>query len=173
MLERFRSFLDRPLDPGAGRAIVACTSAVFLGLGVLVLLGAVDVAERPAAEPPPPTTASDPPAVPPPVEIPEQIAVPVPPHRRQDPQDVPGSEAARRVAEALGARHALQQVPYRRGQLAIELVGARSGKAVLRVSAPTARVARRGWRRFLRRFHDSGRAYVPVFRTTPRPRGGA
>lgn len=161
MLERFRSFLDRPLDPGAGRAIVACASAVFLGLGVLVVLGRVDVAERPVAEPGPRKTVA---AIPPPAaDVPAPSSIPIPPHRRQDPQDVPGSPSARRVAEALRERRALQHLPYRRGELAIELVGARGGKAVLRVSAPNRGAAQHGWQEFLRLYDDDGRAYLPVF----------
>jgi hypothetical protein len=167
MLERFRAFLDRPLDPGAGRAIVACASAAFLGLGVLVVLGAVDVAERPGGEGPPPVAASTPAAtLPLPAEVPGQSTAPAPSRHRQDPQDVPGSGAARRVARALREARALQHVPYRRGELTIELVGARGGKAVLRVRAPGAAEARRGWREFLHRYRDGGRAYAPIFRTS-------
>ncbi|MBK5218934.1 MAG: hypothetical protein JJE35_03995, partial [Thermoleophilia bacterium] len=120
---------------------------------------------RPAGEAPPPTPASAPAAVvsPPPAGVPEQSAVLVPPHRRQDPQDLPGSEAATRLAEALRERRALQHVPYRRGELAIELVGARRGKAVLRVSAPDRAAARRGWGEFLRRYRDAGASYLPIF----------
>lgn len=165
MLERFQCFLNQPLEPSAGRAIVACASALFLGLGVLVVLGAVDVAERPAGEAQAPTAASAPAAAipPPPVEIPEQIAVPVPPHRRQDPQDVPGSAAARRVAGVLRERRALQHVPYRSGKLTVDLVGARDGEAVLRVIGPSIDAARQGWRAFLRRYRDAGTSYRPVF----------
>lgn len=161
MLERFRAFLERPLDPAAGQAIVVCAAAVFLGLGVLAVLGHLDGAERPAAE----SSSRQEPASagPPSADVPAPAAVPVPPHRRQDPQDVPGSEAARRVAELLRERRALQQVPYRRGELAIDLVGARHGKAVLRVSAPDIATARRGWLELLRRHRDDGRAYLPVF----------
>jgi hypothetical protein len=42
---------------------------------------------------------------------------------------------------------------------------------VLRVSAPTVSEARVGWRWFLRRYRDSGRAYVPLFRGTGADRG--
>jgi hypothetical protein len=41
------------------------------------------------------------------------------------------------------------------------LNGARGRRAVLRISAPTVREARRGWRRFLRRRLDR-EAYVVV-----------
>jgi hypothetical protein len=45
----------------------------------------------------------------------------------------------------------------------VALAGALGSRAVLRVSAHTVGAARRGWRRFLRRYRDSGRTYVPVF----------
>jgi hypothetical protein len=48
--------------------------------------------------------------------------------------------------------------------VAIDLVGARGPRAILRVSAPGIDVGRRGYRRFLRRFGDEGREYIPRFR---------
>lgn len=155
MLERFRALLERPLAPAAGQAVVTCAAAVFLGLGVLATVGHLDGGERPALEAPA--------AAPSPTDVPAPAAVPVPVHRRQDPQDVPGSEAAQRAAAALRERRGLQHVPYRRGELTIELVGARGGKAVLRVSAPDVAAARRGWQEFLRRYRDDGRAYLWIF----------
>ena len=96
--------------------------------------------------------------------------------RQQDPQDERGSAASPRAARALQSHRALQHVPYRDGGLTVALVGARGSQAVLRVSAPTVAAARRGWHRFLRRYRDSGRAYVPIFKAVARhsgTRGGA
>jgi hypothetical protein len=86
----------------------------------------------------------------------------------QDRQDRPGTAAHRRALEEVAAHRALQHVPWRAGGVSIELVGARRGRALLRVTAPTIGEARRGWRGFLRRFHDSGSAYVPRFEGGPR-----
>jgi hypothetical protein len=168
MADRLRAFLDRPLDPSAARAIVAFASAILLGLAALfILAGSED--ERPISQEPRPAAAF-PSAPAPPVEEVEGEAAE---HRPQDPQDVEGSVAARRAARALRSHRALQHVPYRDGGVTIALAGARGSRAVLRVSAASIPAARRGWRRFLRRFRDSGRAYVPVFRATARSRGGA
>jgi hypothetical protein len=159
MVDRLRALLDRPLDPSAARAIVAFASAILLGLAALF---------RPAASSPPRPAA--------PVERVEDEAVERHPStRRQDPQDARGSAAARRAARALRSHRALQHVPYRAGGVAVALVGARGGRAVLRVSASTVREARRGWHRFLRRYRDTGRSYLPVFKASDgkRPRGGA
>lgn len=83
---------------------------------------------------------------------------------REDPQDQPGTKAAKRAARALKAHRALQHVPYRRGGVTIRLTGALTdGKAVLTVTAVTLHQARVGYRRFLARYHDSGRAYRPRF----------
>jgi hypothetical protein len=85
--------------------------------------------------------------------------------RRQDPQDRPGTFAHRRAGRELATHRALQHVPWRRGDVTVELVGARDGRAVLRVEAPGIATARRGYHVFLRRFHDDGRAYLPRFAT--------
>jgi len=50
--------------------------------------------------------------------------------------------------------------------LTVRLVGARGTRAVLAVGAPTISAARRGWRLFLRRYHDDGRAYLTRFEAT-------
>jgi hypothetical protein len=171
MVDRLRALLDRPLDPSAARAILALATAILLGLAALFVLA--------GGEPDQPTSQEDRPTASPYVpaapveEVEDEAAGHRPPARPQDPQDVEGSAAARRAARALRSHRALQHVPYTQGGVTIALVGARGSRAVLRVSAPTVPLARRGWRRFLRRYHDSGRAYVPVFRTTARTRGGA
>lgn len=157
MPDRLRILLDHPLERGAARAIVVLSSAILLGLAALLVLAdgepdrpQVPTAERPlSADSPPPGDPVDP-------GEPRMGT-------RQDPQDVPGSAAARRASRAIRSHRALQHVPYRDGELGISLIGARGSRAVLRVSAPTARAARRGWRRFLRRFEDPGSAYIPVF----------
>lgn len=161
MADRLRALLDRPLDPSAARAILVFASAILIGVAALFILAASQADPPTASEHPPVASSSGPP----PIEEVEggDQALRQPAHLRQDPQDIAGSAAARRAARALRSHRALQHVPYRVGEVAVDLVGARGHRAVLRVSAPTVREARRGWRRFLRRHHDSGQAYVPVF----------
>ena len=174
MVDRLRALLDRPLDPSAARAIVAFASAILLGLAALFVLAGSEP-DRPSSQEARPA-ASSPPRPAAPVERVEDEAVERHPStRRQDPQDARGSAAARRAARALRSHRALQHVPYRAGGVAVALVGARGGRAVLRVSASTVREARRGWHRFLRRYRDTGRSYLPVFKASDgkRPRGGA
>lgn len=161
MVDRLRALLEEPLDPRAGRAVLVFASAILLGLAALFVLAARE--PDPAT---PPKTSSAPLSLPaaPPAETYETEATEThPPLHGQDPQDQKGSPAARRAARALRSHRALQHVPYRSGELTIELVGARGHRAVLRVSAGTVGAARRGWRRFLRRYRDSGRAYLPLF----------
>lgn len=162
MIDRLRVLLDRPLDPSVARAIVVLSGAILLGLAALFVLG---VGERgTVAETEGPRTA------PPMSEAASGDLEPVPideatsPRYRQDPQDQKGSPAARRVALALAAGRALQQVPYRGSGISIELVGARGDRAVLRVTAGTVEAARRGWRSFLGRYRDAGHAYIAIFR---------
>jgi len=176
MADRLRALLDRPLDPSAARAILVFASAILVGFAALFVLaaGQPDRQAFTAEGPPVPPSTASPPASATPAESSggerREARLPAP---RQDPQDVKGSAAGRRAARALRSHRALQHVPYRDGQLAVALVGARGGRAVLRVGAPTVRAARRGWRRFLRRYSDPGRAYVPIFATSTRTRGGA
>lgn len=163
MADRLRAFLDRPLDPSAARAIMAFASAILLGLTALFVLAGSEE-ERPISQEGRPAVAS-PFAPAAPVEDYEDEAVEHhSPTQRQDPQDEKGSAAARRAARALRSHRALQHVPYRDGEVTVSLTGARGSRAVLRVSAPTISEALQGWRRFLRRYRDSGRAYVPVIR---------
>lgn len=164
MIDRLRALLDRPLDPSAARAILVFASAILVGFAAVFVLASGEPDRHASTTEGPPSIASVPvPATPTSVSKGGQ-----PGHRRstrrQDPQDNMGSAAGRRAARALRSHRALQHVPYRDRQLAVALVGARGGgRAVLRVSAPTLREARRGWRRFLRRYRDSGRAYVALF----------
>jgi hypothetical protein len=159
MVDRLRALLDRPLDPNAARAILVLASAILVGFAAIFVLAASQP-ERPtsldrstdAVLPPPAlATAVEPQRSPRPAEL------------RQDPQDLRGSAAARRAARAVRSHRALQHVPYRRGNLAINLVGAQGHRAVLQVSAPTRGAGRRGWRAFLRRFRDRGGAYIARF----------
>lgn len=167
MIERFRAFLDQPLGPGAARAILCFSSAFLVGLALLFVLAA----SQPGRPNPPdrtPSTAS--PQAPRVWTLAEARRVEqVGGIGRQDPQDVPGSPAARRAARALEAHRALQHVPFEGEELTVELVGARGDRAVLWVTAATIGAAERGWQGFLRRYQDSGRAYIPIFRA----RGGA
>lgn len=171
MADRLRALFDRPLDPSAARAILVFASAILVGFAALFVLaaGQPDQPTSPrhpsgAAAPPRPVLSAQA------VEgnSPEGHAGP----RRQDPQDVEGSLAARRADRALRSHRAIQHVPYRDGEVRIELVGARGSRAVLRVGASTVRAARRGWRRFLRRYHDPGHAYLLIFQSKRASRPG-
>jgi hypothetical protein len=162
MADRLRALLDRPLDPSAARAILVLASAILVGFTAIFVLAASQ-SERPIS---PERRSAE---VAPPKEPAASAAAVAPPEStrpvelRQDPQDARGSAAARRAARALRSHRALQHVPYRRGDLAINLVGAEGHRAVLRVSAPTRAAGRRGWRAFLRRFRDRGEAYIARF----------
>jgi hypothetical protein len=162
MIDRLRALLDRPLDPSAARAILVFASAILVGVAALFVLAAGQPDQPPS--PGHPSVA----AVPPSSVLPtpavegnpadDQVAP-----RRQDPQDVEGSLAARRADLALRSHRAIQHLPYRRGELAISLAGARADRALLRVSAPNLPAARRGWSAFLRRYQDRGNAYIARF----------
>ena len=168
MVDRLRVLLEEPLDARVGRAIVMLASAIVLGLAALFVFAArePETGTRAKAPATPRSTSGQVPVLEPaPVE---ETA----PRHRQDPQDQKGSPAARRAARALASHRALQHVPYRSRGLTVELVGARGRRAVLRVSADTVQAARAGWRRFLRRYGDSGRAYIPIFRGAVGERDG-
>lgn len=167
MADRLRALLDRPLDPSAARAVLVFASAILLGVAGLFVLAASQ--SDPAIGPERPSPAASAPRPAAPIEVGGDDP---PAHLRQDPQDIAGSAAARRAARALRSHRALQHVPYRDGEVRIALVGARGSQAVLRVAAPTGAAARHGWRRFLARYRDSGRAYVPVFAATGGRRRG-
>jgi hypothetical protein len=173
MVDRLRALLDHPLDQSAARAILVLASAILLGLAALFALAGSEPESVTSQKDRPPAASSPVPVAP--VEVEGEAAGHRLPARRQDPQDIEGSAAARRAGRALRSHRALQHAPYMQGGVTIALVGARGSRAVLRVSAPTVPSARRGWRRFLRRYRDSGRAYVPIFATTAgkRSRGGA
>jgi hypothetical protein len=175
MVDRLRALLDRPLDPSAARAILVLASAILVGLAALFVLAAREPGRPPVSTQERASSIGSPSAG---VSV-DANGAHVDGRRsspRQDPQDVAGSAAARRASRALRSHRALQHVPYRDGEIEIALVGARGSRAVLRVSAATVRVGRRGWDRFLQRYGDSGRAYVPIFKAgnrSTRARGGA
>lgn len=170
MAERLRALLEHPLDPRLARAIVVLACGVTLGFAVIVVLA------RPAAEGPTADgTISSPRAS---AHFSSSPAGAIPARRRpegatvrQDPQDRPGTAAHRRAAREIADHRALQHIPYRAGGVAIDLVGAHAGHAVLAVRATTRAEARRGWHLFLRRFDDAGTAYLPRFETTGGRRG--
>lgn len=170
MVDRLRALLEEPLDPRVGRAVVVLASAILLGLAALFVL-AIREAETSTRAEEPPAAQSKPGSA-----TMDLLPAPTPgtpaARRRQDPQDQAGSAAARRAARALASHRALQHVPYRSGGLTVELIGARGDRAVLRVTADTVQAARAGWRRFLRRHRDSGRAYIPIFRGKDGERDG-
>ena len=164
MIDRLRALLDRPLDPSAARAILVFASAILVGFAALCARAPRPPHPPPAAGPRGAAAPSPHPATP--IQAvdassPEGQAAP----RRQDPQDVEGSIAARRADRALRSHRALQHVPYRSEGLTIDLIGAHGRRAVLRIRAAAVQVARRGWRDFLRRYHDSGHAYLPIFQS--------
>ena len=171
MIERFRIFLDSPLQPAAARAVLALASAILLGFSLLFYLGSrqpdgssISTEERqqvptaPAVAVPPPGSFDHPAA---------KARLP-----RQDPQDVAGTPEYRRAYRALRSHRALQHLPYRSGEIRIDLVGARGRRAVLRVESSTRARAEAGWRAFLRRFRDRGAAYLPVFKGSTGGRDG-
>lgn len=165
MVDRLRALLDRPLDPSAARAILVFASGIFLGLAALFILAGSEP-DATAPQPERPSSIHLVPVGPEAVDDDPPTELRVPPHRRQDPQDLPGTAAAHRADSALRSHRALQHVPYSAGDITIVLAGARGSRALLRVTAPTLRAARRAWDRFLRRYHDSGRSYVPAFKRT-------
>lgn len=165
MIERLRALAEEPLDPEVLRTAVALAGSILIGLAAFLALAlGVPGPEAESRGGGAPAGMGAVRALPSSVGYPRGGRTPLRSGRRQDPQDIVGSPAAQRASRALRSVRALQHVPYRRGALAIELVGARGSRAVLRVSALTIPVARREWRRFLRRYRDSGRAYVPLFR---------
>jgi hypothetical protein len=164
MADRLRALLDRPLDPSAARAILVLASASLVGFAALFVLAAGEPDQSTSAGHPSAATSSPSPVVPTQAVEGDSAEGQAAPHR-QDPQDVEGSAAARRAARALRSHRSLQHVPYRSEGLTVDLVGAHGRRAVLRVRAATVQAARRAWRHFLRRYHDSGHAYLPIFQS--------
>lgn len=174
MPNQLRSILGRPISPGQARLAFALSATVISLAAVLLITHSGHGAAH--QHPPQPTPTAT-------VSIEPQTVTPPPStggggrRPRQDPQDRRGSRAARRAARALSTHRALQHVPYHHGRIRIELTGAHDGRAILTVTGPSRRLARAGWRHFLARFHDAGRAYDPRLkvdhgRTPRRSRGG-
>ncbi len=158
MIDRFLDFLGAPLSRRAAQAVLVLTAAVSHGYVLLALLSLAagdEGSRRTDRDGSGEQTVSVRP-----VESNDSTRVPRP---RQDPQDWPGTRWSRRADRALRSHRALQQVPFRTAKATIVLANARRGMAVLRVTAPSADDGRAAWRRFLRRFHDSGEGYISVF----------
>jgi hypothetical protein len=136
-MDRLRLLLDRPLDPRAGRAVVVIASAILLGYTAVFALGAgePDPAAVSHGKGRAPITRPSAPIAP---VVDQDRREPRPAVRRQDPQDVKGTAAARRADRTLRSHRALQHVPYRAGRVVIALVGARGIRAVLRITARSA-----------------------------------
>lgn len=163
MADRLRALLDRPLDPSATWAILAFASAILVGFAALLVLAVGQPDQPTSSSGNPSAVASSPGPAAAIQQVEDNSAEGQAAPRRQDPQDVEGSAAARRAARALSSHRAIQHLPYRHGELAITLAGAKGDRALLRVSAPNLRAARRGWRAFLHGFHDRGKAYIARF----------
>ncbi|MBS1845673.1 MAG: hypothetical protein JST53_14750 [Actinobacteria bacterium] len=166
MIGRLRVLLERPLDPEVARQVVLLAMVVTVGLACLV---AASVREDGQAAGDHPATAPTE-GVGQPERAAPRPAGPSGAARRQDPQDRPGTSAHGRAERELETHRALQHVPWRHGGVSVTLVGARDGRAVLEVRAPSTAAARRGWAWFLRRFDDPGRAYLPRLRAESGPR---
>lgn len=157
MPDRFRAFLDRPLDPRAARAVLVLALASFVGFAAVALVGlgtedgrgSSTSAATPAPSSTPPAGGSN-----------GRSRATVP---RQDPQDRLGTAAAQAARGELRSHRALQHVPYRDDGVLIDLVGARHGRALLLVRGGDLTAARRGWQRFLDRYDDEGADYRPIF----------
>lgn len=154
MIERLRALLDRPLDPRVARTVLLLALTVGVGFSIVVALAGLD-RQPPIERATMPASSESRPAVP----TPGPSEMPA-----QDPQDRPGSAAHRRAAAELADHRALQHVPFERDGVSIDLVGARGTRAVLRVEASSVAAGRRAWKAFLRRYHDPGDAYAPIFK---------
>ena len=166
MVRRLRALLEAPHDPAVAQAVVVLACVVTVCLLVVIGVGAdsrssggssAATPEAASLRPEGETATERRPA-------PTRRSEPV-----QDPQDRPGTAAARRARRELASHRALQHVPYRRGGVGITLIGVRGARAVLRVEALSVRAGHRAWWAFLRRYGDDGRSYLPVFRV----RGGS
>lgn len=164
MIGRLRILLNRPLDQRVGQGVLVLACAITVGFATIVTLtGSAGQPSGPGRRSTVPITAQAAPAE---ANRPQAPATSRrrPAKAEQDPQDRPGSDAARRADRELREHRALQHVPYRRGPVRIALVGARGRRAILLVAAPTRARARAAWRSFLHRYSDSGHAYIPRFR---------
>lgn len=183
MRERSRSWTQRQFPEGRKGIFTACAGVLLVIAAALILLHASDqhghTHHQPAVQSRPlvlaPSRATTTPETTTTSTTTAKAKAKAAKHRKrssatrrriaaQDPQDHHGTAAAKRAARALANHRALQHVPYRHGAVTIRLTGAlRDGKAVLTITAPTLREARAGYRRFLARYRDAGRAYHPRF----------
>lgn len=163
MVERLRALLERPLDPSLCRAALVLACALTVGFAALVALGAIGSSRTGSSLPSRLEGARSAVPVAPAPRPRAAVRGDRPANPEQDPQDRTGSGAHRRAAQELATHRALQHAPYRHGGVSIDFVGARGGRAVLRVRADTLAAARLGWRDFLRRYRDPGTAYIPHF----------
>lgn len=155
MIERLRALRDRPLDPEVARAVTLLSLSVALGLFVVAVLAAIGGGPSRT-----PVAAHGRAAGPKAIHAPAGGLASIP---AQDPQDRIGTAAHLRAARERARHRALQHVPFERGGASIDLVGTRGTRALLRVRATSVAAARRAWKAFLRRYRDSGEAYVPIF----------
>lgn len=167
MVERFRTFLERPLHPSVSRAMLVLAVAVSVGFALVSLLA--DLGDRPHDErravprsQAPPTAVA--------IRTPSTWASGTGKVAGQDAQDRLGTMAHREAVREVGGHRALQHVPWHRDGVSIQLIGADAGRAVLAVEGPSIAAARRGWHLFLRRYHDDGRSYLPRIRVAKRGR---
>ncbi|MBS1886105.1 MAG: hypothetical protein JSU06_02865 [Actinobacteria bacterium] len=171
---RLRDLAGRPLERRVGRATLGVGLAVTVGFCLVVALAGIG--RRPGTAPPAhPRPAAVRRATPGPSSLATGAGQASPatgptPWPRQDPQDRRGSADRRRAAAELESHRALQHVPWRHGNIVVALVGAEGLRAILRVVGPDLAAARRGYRSFLYRFDDRGRAYRPRFRASGGPR---
>jgi hypothetical protein len=162
VVDRLRALLEHPHDPAVARAVVVLACWLTIGLAVLIGLGGAGVSDQastPSIKSPRGAGTSVRPSPPPA----GRSAVGHLPEPRQDPQDRPGSAARRRAEQELASHRALQHVPWHGDGVSIRLIGVQGTRAALGVEAASVPAARRGWRGFLRRYRDDGRAYQPRF----------
>jgi hypothetical protein len=163
VIERLRALLERPLDPALSRAMLALALAVGTGFAIVALLAGSGAhtgmgGSREARPTPARQEKIDRAPRPVPTPSPGKVS-------GRDAQDHRGTAAHRRATREVADHRALQHVPYEEAAVSVKLVGVLRGRAVLEVEGPSIGAARRGWRRFLRRFDDDGGAYVPRFET--------
>jgi hypothetical protein len=178
VIDLIRGLLDRPLDPRHARAIVAVASCLTLAFAGLVGFGVISGSRPTASEggdgtsdlaaptaPPAAATEGSPGGSEEGPDRPEARS-----KVRQDPQDHHGSLAYRRARRTLREHRALQHLPFHGRGISITLAGADQGRAIVRIVAVTVPEAKRGWRRFLRRYSDTGGAYEARFAARPETR---
>ena len=178
MVDRLRALLDRPLDPRAGacggrprhRDPARLRSLFVLGGERARSCGSLSRA-TPSRAPPQPHLSL---RLRPGRSVPPDRAAARPALADRTPRTRRAAPPRRRAARTLRSHRALQHVPYRRGES-----DGRAGRGARRAGGASSQRAdhsgaRSGWQRFLRRYGDTGRAYVPLFTVggSPESRGG-